>query len=628
MSVQAEADAQQKPEVQGEKNDTTNEKGSGVTEEGSNAASKDECDEAPKNEDDKTQAAVGVEGVDEQDRLGVIKQVEFYLSDANLPYDKFMFLQTSPHLDHMKASTLSPEAKEKAESYGPGRSPILLQTVASFKRMRQYSEKFPTSKIAQILQTSTTEPKLLEVLTEDLNGKPTFFVRRLLELKELNRVGASDRCVYVKGFLSDEDLAKGEPENIQVRLEDWGKGWGDLSVLRMRRDDPNAKNASKSKDDADAKKDRKKDKKWKNSVFIEFKDAHSAEKLVKDFKEGPEKPKFESRELESIMFKIDYVTKKAIEKGLAPPKISGNRKAADPTTSTLGALGGNSSTFNAFKEMKAVSEGKKEYVAGPFLNSKADKESKKEKALEIEYEGNTLEVNKDGSLKDVAQLKTLPENLALGFKLKGDEPKDYKEARVNFRELKESLNDGDFVCQFVSLDKEDKSSGFLGFNKQVDEERFTKLQGQEIKAGGRVAELRRLKTDENRNYHLEFATQKARALTGTQNSQRSNRAQGGKGGGKWENRRGGKGGRGQNGRNGNGRGDRNSEKNNSEKAERSKSDPEQIKSENSNESASKGKNQKKRDAEGNIIGTNGSGAPQPDSVPEIARADKKAKIEA
>ncbi|CAH7675504.1 hypothetical protein PPACK8108_LOCUS10523 [Phakopsora pachyrhizi] len=214
---------------------------------------------------------------------------------------------------------------------------------------------------------------------------------------------------------------------------------GRLSVLIMQRDDPNAKNASKSKDDANAKKDRKKDKKWKNSVFIEFKDAHSAEKLVKDFKEGPKKPKFEGCKLESIMSKINYVTKKAIEKGLAPPEISGNPKAVDPTTSTLGALGDES----CFR-------GKKEYVSGPFLNSKADKESKEEKALEIEYKGKTLQVNKDGSLKDVTQLKTLPEDLALGFKLKGDKPKDYKEARelesgisegyTNFKRFFETLN--------------------------------------------------------------------------------------------------------------------------------------------------------------------------------------------
>ncbi|KAI8459256.1 hypothetical protein BY996DRAFT_8545962, partial [Phakopsora pachyrhizi] len=254
----------------------------------------------------------------------------------------------------------------------------------------------------------------------------------------LNRVGASNQCVYVKGFLSDEDLAKGEPENIQVRLEDWGKGWGDLSVLRMQRDDPNSKKASKSKDNADAKKDWKKDKKWKNSVFIEIKDAHSAEKLVKYFEGGPKKPKFEGCKLESIMFKIDYVTKKAIEKGLAPPKISGNCKAAEPTTSTFGALGGNSSTFNALKEMKAVSEGKKEYVAGLFLSSKADKESEKEKVLEIKYKVNTLQVNKDGSLKDVTQLKTNPEDLALSFKLKSDKPKDYKEAR----ELESGISEG------------------------------------------------------------------------------------------------------------------------------------------------------------------------------------------
>lgn len=213
-----------------------------------------------------------------------------------------MFLQTTPHLDPIKGPTLSPEAKAKAEAYGPGCSPILLQTVASFKRMRPFSSKYPTSKLAQILQTNTTKPKLFEVFSEDTNGKPTFFIRRIQKLEEQKRQGASDRCVYVKGFLSEEELAQDEPADIQVRLEKWAKNWGQVAVLRMRREDPKKDRTAAAVDSAE-KENKPEKKKWKNSVFIEFKDAAEAEKLVLAATQETDKPAFEGRTLEMIMFK-------------------------------------------------------------------------------------------------------------------------------------------------------------------------------------------------------------------------------------------------------------------------------------------------------------------------------------
>ncbi|KNE93418.1 hypothetical protein PSTG_13240 [Puccinia striiformis f. sp. tritici PST-78] len=94
--------------------------------------------------------------------------VEFYFSNANLPFDKFMFLQTSTHLDSVIAPNLSAEAKKKAEGYGPGCSPVLLQMVASVKRMQPYSTKFPTSKLAKIIETSPATPKLVDVTLQKL----------------------------------------------------------------------------------------------------------------------------------------------------------------------------------------------------------------------------------------------------------------------------------------------------------------------------------------------------------------------------------------------------------------------------------------------------------------------------
>ncbi|KAH9473437.1 hypothetical protein Pst134EA_000508 [Puccinia striiformis f. sp. tritici] len=72
------------------------------------------------------------------------------------------------HLDSVIAPNLSAEAKKKAEGYGPGCSPVLLQMVASVKRMQPYSTKFPTSKLAKIIETSPATPKLVDVTLQKL----------------------------------------------------------------------------------------------------------------------------------------------------------------------------------------------------------------------------------------------------------------------------------------------------------------------------------------------------------------------------------------------------------------------------------------------------------------------------
>ncbi|KAI7962635.1 hypothetical protein MJO28_000729 [Puccinia striiformis f. sp. tritici] len=211
--------------------------------------------------------------------------VEFYFSNADLPFDKFMFLQTSTHLDSVIAPNLSAEAKKKAEGYGPG-------------------------------------------------------------------------C-----FMSDEDLAKaGEPSYMQIELEQWAS----VAVLRMRceNDKPNGNSDENSKGPE----------KWENLVFIEYLEADSAKQLVHQFKQETRKPQFEGRELSSIMFKIDYVTMKANKKGLPAPKVPGKRQAgqpSQPTTNAPGSAGQNSSSFNAFRELKLISGGFKEYAG--LLIDEADK---------------------------------------------------------------------------------------------------------------------------------------------------------------------------------------------------------------------------------------------------------------
>ncbi|EGG13252.1 La ribonucleoprotein [Melampsora larici-populina 98AG31] len=567
-----------------------------------------------------TGAVTKIEGVDEEDRLGAISQVEFYLSDANLPFDKFMFFQTSPHLDPIKGPTLSPEARAKAEAYGPGCSPVLLQTIASFKRMRPYSSKFPTSKLAQIMESDTTVPKLFEVITEDHNGKPTPFIRRIQKLEEKTRAGASDRCVYVKGFLKDEDLAKEEPSDIQMKLEKWASQWGKVAVLRMRREDPKKKGGAKSDKDVE-KEDKPEKKRWKNSVFIEYRDAANAEKLVAASKQESDKPTFEGRALTPIMFKIDYVTMKAKEMGLPAPKLSGMRQAFAGIQG--GAVGGNGTSFNAFREMAAIAAGEKEYVCGPFLKSSGKATSQPVTMVhEFEYEGNQIQVDKEGVMKDPSQLKTFRENLVLGFELKGEIPADFKQARVNFKEVKTSLTEGDVVCQFLQMTEGSKSSGALGFLNPITDEILEKIKGKGLQAGGREMEFRRLSLDEQREYHLQSAAHIAKSMFGSQDRNGRNGKQGG-GDDRNGRRDGGRGGRGggRGGRGGRGGGrdkprDRNAERKDAAEAESGAAKG------NGTEAAPA----KKRDVEGNVIGAPTTGSAERVSVPEIGRAEKKSKV--
>lgn len=221
-----------------------------------------------------------------------------------------MFLSTTPHLDATKAPTLSADAKAKAVTYGPGCNPILLSTICSFKRMRQYSSYYSLSSIAAALQSSATEPKLLEVYKDAENDQGTWMIRRIKPLEETTRAGASERSVYVKGFLPEPEEGgvadAPEPAGMQEKLEAWADEFGAVAALRMRRLDP--RKAQKADADAimaDASASAQGEKansaqKWKNSVFIEFFNVEDAKALVEagQLEKGAAgKPTYEGRDL-------------------------------------------------------------------------------------------------------------------------------------------------------------------------------------------------------------------------------------------------------------------------------------------------------------------------------------------
>ncbi|KAI9624711.1 hypothetical protein KEM48_008714 [Puccinia striiformis f. sp. tritici PST-130] len=522
-----------------------------------------------------------IEGVTEEERLDIIRQIEFYFSDANLPFDKFMFLQTSPHLDSVKAPNLSAEAKKKAEGYAQ-------DVHRYFYKRLLHSREF-------------------DVITEELDGKPTIYVRRVLKLEEGSRAGASDRSVYVKGFMSDEDLAQaGEPSNMQIKLEHWARKWGAVAVLRMRRENDKPKGNSNENS--------KGPKKWKNSVFIEYFEADSAEQLVHQFKQETGKPQFEGRELSSIMFKIDYVTMKANEKGLPAPKIPGKRQAgqpSQPTTNAPGSAGRNSSSFNAFRELKSIANGFKEYAGVPAKDggNKATKVQTVDEPKVIEYEGNKLEVNGDGSLKNPEELKTFRVNMAVAFELEGEAPQTSR--KLELISAASNLTEGDVVCNVVHISHTDKAKGTVGFEQPITDDQLSHIQAKGVKAGGRSVKFIHLNDEENRKFHLDCAVLRAKnAFAPRDDNQNGHRkGHGGDRGGREEVVE--------------GVVDEGDEMGNAEKEKNGHAETNgEGDNKNNNVAGSK------RDAEGNMVSSSGAPATAPaaTSVPEIGRAEKKPKI--
>lgn len=138
------------------------------------------------------------------DRLP-FRLVTFYFSDSNLFYDKFLWTLVC----------------KSAEGWVP------LETVASFRRMREYLQTYGLPFIAQAVRDVHPVPgqegNEIEV---DVEGKQ---VRRTKSLEK--DTSAWDRTVYVKGF------GAGETEhNSQEQVEEWFKQFAPVNAVRFRRE--------------------------------------------------------------------------------------------------------------------------------------------------------------------------------------------------------------------------------------------------------------------------------------------------------------------------------------------------------------------------------------------------------
>ncbi|CAO3607344.1 unnamed protein product [Cunninghamella blakesleeana] len=187
------------------------------------------------------------------------KQVEFYFSDSNLPYDKYLW-------------TLH----QSNEGWIP------ISTIANFKKMKMISEDFDTF----VAALKESECKLIEVNEENQ-------VRRKTKVEEQDH---TSRSIYAKKFEiekpSEDNIA--DLLNLQDAIQEFFEQYGTVLSVRMR-------------------KEQKPKGEFKGSVFVEFSSPEEAEKVAAMDLE------YQGKKLE-LLTKKAYVEKKAEEyKGKPKP---------------------------------------------------------------------------------------------------------------------------------------------------------------------------------------------------------------------------------------------------------------------------------------------------------------------
>lgn len=199
----------------------------------------------------------------------VIKQVEFYFSDNNLPKDKFLTELTS----------------KNEEGWCP------IETIASFKRMKQITEDF--SVVVNALKEST-----FLVVSED--GKN---VRRKDPLPE--NTDFLSRSVYLKGL--DE---KSTLEDVEAWVAKQLKEGEKCQCVRMRRFRGGGERAGD----------------FKGSVFLEF----DSEATAKRFEAAEIKLTEDATEPLKSETKANYIARKKAEKKTLPGKEGAASKRKAP----------------------------------------------------------------------------------------------------------------------------------------------------------------------------------------------------------------------------------------------------------------------------------------------------------
>ncbi|SCU78004.1 LAMI_0A03070g1_1 [Lachancea mirantina] len=169
-----------------------------------------------------------------------LKQVEFYFSEFNLPYDKFL------------RSTA-----EKNDGWVP------ISTIATFNRMKKFR---PVDKVIEVLRRS-------EILVVSEDGEN---VKRKLPLDDQSdaRRERGKRTLAVTNFEHDKEQDKGE---LQEKLETFFQKLGDVRQVRMKKDHR---------------------KRFNGTVIIEFATEQDATKFFEEYSPEKEVLSFEGRKLD------------------------------------------------------------------------------------------------------------------------------------------------------------------------------------------------------------------------------------------------------------------------------------------------------------------------------------------
>jgi len=176
---------------------------------------------APNNENVKSDAAQLPQTSDHGE---ILKQVEFYFSDNNLPFDKFLWTET-----------------QKNDGWVP------IKTIHSFKRMQRFQ---PFEDVVKALKSSK---ELLEVSEDGENVRRATSIEKPGPQESKSRFA---RTVYAKGFGEEKPTS-------QFDIEEFFSKHGPLNQVRLRRTD---------------------DGQFKESVFAEFSNLEDAKKFIEQEK--------------------------------------------------------------------------------------------------------------------------------------------------------------------------------------------------------------------------------------------------------------------------------------------------------------------------------------------------------
>ncbi|KAI9355164.1 hypothetical protein BD770DRAFT_444693 [Pilaira anomala] len=191
------------------------------------------------------------------------KQVEFYFSDSNLPYDKFLW--------SLRDNT--PEGW------------IPIETIAGFKKMKMITEDLDT--VVKALKE--VESDIYELDAEAKN------IRRKSEVVQQNHM---ERSIYIKGLpLVDVDAKDPVAElfNLQDKIDDLFSQHGKVLCVRFKKTDDRPK-------------------KFKGSGYIEFESPEVAKKVA-ELKEID----FDGNKIE-ILYKPEYINMKSEQYKDAPQR--------------------------------------------------------------------------------------------------------------------------------------------------------------------------------------------------------------------------------------------------------------------------------------------------------------------